>query len=127
VVLNDFEAHSHVMSISTQNVVQELVDLLGLTLVAAIGGVGETRAVSQWMTSREPQRPHVLRFALQLARMIDDIKGNQAVRAWFMGSNPHLEDRSPVMVLRVLPLEQAQTQLMAASRAFIHWDEPHSS
>ena len=52
-VLNDFEAHSHVMSISMSDVVQELVDLLGLTLVAAIGGVSETRAVSQWIVHGE--------------------------------------------------------------------------
>ena len=69
-VLADVDSHTHAMSIGIESVVEELVDLLGLTMVAAIGGVGETRAVQQWIAGREPQRPNVLRFALQLALMI---------------------------------------------------------
>ncbi|HTU81497.1 MAG TPA: hypothetical protein VMF61_05180 [Candidatus Acidoferrales bacterium] len=111
--------HGHVMSLPVAGVVRELTSLLGLTLVAAIGGVGETRAVSQWTNGRRPQRPHVLRFALQLARMLADDTGPEAARAWFLGSNPHLGDRSPVSVLRISSLEEAQHDLMVAARAFL--------
>ena len=100
------------------DVVEQLADILGLTTVAAIGGVGETRAVQQWMGGREPQRPNVLRFALQLALMIATAEDRGVARAWFQGSNPQLGDRSPVMLLRNEPLEDVQGQLMAAARSF---------
>jgi hypothetical protein len=117
-VLDDVEAHNHAMSVPIAQVVRELVDILGPTLVAAIGGVQETRAVQQWMVDREPQRPQVLRFALQIAKMISTVADGSVARAWFQGSNPRLRDKSPVMVLRQLPLDDAQPLLMQAARAF---------
>ncbi|HEY8322369.1 MAG TPA: hypothetical protein VIG46_11335 [Candidatus Baltobacteraceae bacterium] len=106
------------MSQPIGEVVRSLVDMLGLSLVAVIGGVSETRAVQQWMSEREPQRPHVLRFALQLALMITEAGDGSVARAWFQGSNPRLDDRSPGVMLHTLPLEQIQAPLMAAARAF---------
>jgi hypothetical protein len=117
-VLDDVEAHNHAMSVPITQAVRELVDILGPTLVAAIGGVQETRAVQQWMVDREPQRPQVLRFALQLAKMISTVADGSVARSWFQGSNPRLRDKSPVMVLRQLPLDDAQPLLMQAARAF---------
>jgi hypothetical protein len=84
----DLESHEHAMAASIGEVVRELSDLLGATIVAAIGGVQETRAVAQWMNGREPQRPHVLRFALQIANMITTPNDGEVARAWFHGSNP---------------------------------------
>ncbi len=81
------------MSLPIEDVVEELVALLGLTTVAMIGGVGETRAVTQWTNGRSPQRPNVLRFTLQIASMILNEKDPDIARAWFHGSNPHLGDR----------------------------------
>jgi hypothetical protein len=106
------------MSIGIEAAVEQLVELLGLTTVAAIGGVGETRAVQQWIAGREPQRPNVLRFALQLAMMISTSEDRSVVRAWFQGSNPQLGDRVPLIMLRNEPLEEVQAPLMAAARSF---------
>jgi hypothetical protein len=117
-LLDDVAVHSHAMSIGISSVVEELVDLLGLTAVAAIGGVNETRAVTQWIGGREPQRAHVLRFALQLATMIVTAEDRAIARAWFQGSNPHLHDRVPLLMLRNEPLEEIQVPLMAAARSF---------
>ena len=114
----DVDAHSHVMSLRIQDVVRELVDLLGATNVAVIGGVNETRAVQQWMSEREPQRQNELRFALQLAMMIVSAGDKQTARAWFQGSNPHLEDKVPALMLRDGPLTEIQRPLMEAARAF---------
>lgn len=114
----DVDAHSHVMSLRIQDVVRELVDLLGATNVAVIGGVNETRAVQQWMSEREPQRQNELRFALQLAMMIVSAGDKQTARAWFQGSNPHLEDKVPALMLRDGPINEIQRPLMEAARAF---------
>lgn len=118
-ILNAKQAHSEAMSLPISAVVQSLVDLLGATMVATAGGVKETRAVQQWIDgSREPQRPHVLRFALQIALMISTSATTDRARAWFNGANPHLEDRVPLFVLRDGTLEEIQGPLMFAARAF---------
>jgi len=106
------------MELPIAEVVRELVDLLGATTVAVIGGVKETRAVAQWRGEREPQRPHVLRFALQLATMIAGSEDAEIARAWFHGSNPHLADEVPMLLLRRASLSEVQGPLLGAARAF---------
>ena len=118
VLLTDSQAHSHAMEMPISEVARELIDLLGATVVAIIGGVNETRAVQQWTTGRKPQRQNVLRFALQLATMIAEGEDTEVVRAWFEGSNPHLADAVPALMLRNRPLSEVQSDLMAAARRF---------
>ena len=114
----EFRAHEHAISSSIREVVRELEKTLGATMVAAIGGVTEVRAVKQWMTDREPQRPQVLRFALQLAWIIREKSDPHTARAWFQGVNPHLNDAVPLLLLRQRPLNEVQGPLMAAARTF---------
>jgi hypothetical protein len=121
-VLNDVASHNYAIAAPLHEVVEELVDLLGSPLVATIGNVNETRAVAQWTLGRKPQRPHVLRFALQLALMIGGSDQRALVRAWFQGTNPGLGDCSPAMLLRNQPLEEIQRPLMAAARSFASRD-----
>ena len=116
--LSDLDAHDHAMVIPIVEVVRELVDLLGATTVAVIGGVKETRAVQQWMTDREPQRPHTLRFALQLASMISAVGERSLAQAWFHGSNPRLNDKVPMLMLRDGDLNEIQGPLLDSARAF---------
>ena len=111
-------SHEEAMSLSTKEVVARLIDILGLSLVATLTGVSETRAVQQWTRGREPQRPQLLRFALQLALMITAAKDGTVARAWFQGSNPHLNDQSPAEMMRTMKLSEIQGSLIAAARAF---------
>jgi hypothetical protein len=114
------EAHNQAMALPLGSVVAQLSDLLGATTVAAIGGVHETRAVQHWIDGeRAPQRAHVLRFALQLALMISSLSTRDLARAWFYGSNPHLDDLTPVQLLRDQSLEAVQVPLMIAVRSFV--------
>lgn len=117
-VRGDVGAHEHAMEIPIEDVVRELVALLGATTVAVVGGVKETRAVTQWLSGRAPQRPHVLRFALQLGSMIANQGTNEIARAWFHGSNPQLGDAIPMMLLRDGELRDIQSPLLAAARSF---------
>ena len=116
--LTDRKSHERAMSLDIKEVVAELVDMLGLSLVAVIAGVGETRAVQQWMKDREPQRPQVLRFALQIALMITESTDGSIARAWFQGSNPSLNDLTPALMLRNQPLAEVQSVIVAAAREF---------
>ena len=116
--MTEFEAHASAMSLPINAVVSRLIVLLGATTVATIGGVTETRAVTQWTDGRLPQRPHVLRFTLQLAMMIGGEARIETVRAWFAGSNPHLRDQIPMLMLRDQHLSDISSAMMAAARAF---------
>ena len=117
--LKDVDAHEQAMALPIGQVVSMLIDILGPTLVAQIGGVSETRAVQQWTNGREPHRQHILRFTLQLATMIVQADDNyESARAWFRGSNPRLDDAVPASLLRDEPLENIQGPLMKAARAF---------
>jgi len=115
---SDIDAHDYVVGLPIRAVVTELTELLGATTVAVIGGVKETRAVQQWMIDRDPQRPHTLRFALQIALMLGGRDDHEFARAWFHAPNPRLGDRIPMIALRDLPLEDVQHQFLAAARAF---------
>lgn len=118
-ILEATDAHNEAMTLPMPRVVERLTELLGATTVAAIAGVKETRAVQQWTVGeREPQRPNVLRFALQLAMMIATVASRDFARAWFYGANPYLGDRTPLVLLRDDSLESVQGPLMQASRAF---------
>jgi len=114
----EVQAHEIAMASNIRDVVRGLVEALGATMVAAIGGVSETRAVKQWMTDRDPQRPNTLRFALQLAWIIAEKSDRETARAWFQGVNPHLNDAVPLLLLRERPLSDVQGSLMSAVRAF---------
>jgi hypothetical protein len=115
-----YEAHEAAMSLPLNDVVRRLVDYLGATTVAAIGGVNETRAVKEWLNEggREPQRPHVLRFAFQIASMIANNTNPAVVKAWFQGSNPYLDDEIPALMLRNCPLHDIQRAMIGAARSF---------
>lgn len=112
------DAHTQAMSLPIGDIVRELLELLDATTIAVIAGVHETRAVHSWLGAREPQRPQVLRFALQLALMIAKAGDAEICKAWFHGSNPHLKDRVPMLMLRDLPLSDIQPDLLAAARLF---------
>jgi len=117
-ILSAADAHAQAMSLPIAAVVRRLLEMLDATTVAVIGGVQETRAVHSWLSGREPQRPQVLRFALQLATMIADGPEREFCKAWFHGSNPHLDDRVPMIMLRDQPLAGVQRELLAAARLF---------
>src|SRR5579864_8744725 len=114
----EVRAHENAMTSNIRDVVRELEEALGTTMVAAIGGVSETRAVKRWMSDREPQRPHVLRFALQLAWIICEKGDRHMARAWFQAVNPHVNDAVPLLLLRERQLSDVQAPLMSAARAF---------
>jgi hypothetical protein len=112
------DSHLQAMSLPITEVVARLLDQLDATTVAVIGGVQETRAVHSWLGDREPQRPQVLRFALQLAAMIATAADADICKAWFHGSNPHLNDQVPMIMLRDRPLAEIQPEMLAAARLF---------
>lgn len=119
----DRKAYEHAMRIPDESqVVQELVDVLGWKLTAAIGGVGETRAVKQWASGdRRVQSSETLdrlRHALYVASFIAQHETKSVAQAWFQGLNPQLGDQSAAMLLREGDAGDWR-DVAAAARAFI--------
>ena len=88
--------------------------LLALTVDA------DHRTVGRWIS--EPERtPRFetetrLRAAYQVFRLVQTVEASPTVRAWFMGMNPQLDDRSPAEAIR----DGDARDVMAAARAFIN-------
>jgi hypothetical protein len=116
------QAHVNAQKWLMPKVVEELRDILGARLVAYLGGVKETRAVTEWVKgTREPGSEAVkqrLRDAYQIAALLAEVEGKGVVQTWFMGMNPQLGDRAPARLLREGGPDTA-TEVLAAARAFI--------
>jgi hypothetical protein len=117
----DLAAHQVAMRSGTDELISQLVRILGARLVAYIAGVSETRAVRQWMEGkRTPHSDSVVRLreALVVAKMIETHDSAATAQAWFMGLNPQLDDRSPARMLRDGD-DDALAMVRGAARAFL--------
>lgn len=117
----DLRAHQDAVSLPVAEVVSRLQDVLGATMVAYLGEVGDTRAVAQWATGdRGPGDAATsrLRVAYQAVALLGGQGSQEVVQAWFWGEHPQLEDTAPARVLREQPLADAGPAVIAAARAF---------
>jgi hypothetical protein len=109
------------LRMNPQDVVRELVDVLGASLVAVIGHVKNTRTVRHWLQGeKQPEQIDRLRLALQVSLFMQAAgESKDVVNAWMRGMNLRLRDEAPAIVLADAPLEQARHDVMAAARAFL--------
>ena len=109
------------LSMAPRDVVWELVDILGVSLVAAIGHVKNTRTVRHWMGGeKQPEKIDCLRLALQVALFMQAAgESKDVVNAWMRGMNLRLDDEAPAIVIADQPLDVARRDVMAAARAFL--------
>src|SRR5450830_1714132 len=84
--------------------VRELNDALGATLVAALAGSGSRKQPHEWAKPDGPEpRPEAwnrLQFAHQIWTVLKEEEGRDVARRWFIGGNPLLEESTPVMAIR---------------------------
>jgi hypothetical protein len=116
-------AHQVATRSQISEVVSTLIDLLGARLVAYIAGVQEARAAREWASGerqlRALQAEPRLRIALQVVLLLSKTDRRDVVHAWFIGSNPELDDRSPALLLRDGDLAEVGPQVLAAARSFM--------
>lgn len=94
-----------------------LQDLFGQKPTAVTTGISDPKAVGKWARGERESHPDAerrLRAAFQVAEYLMRVESRQAVRAWFMGMNPQLDDRAPALVIRDNP-----GLVMQAARAFL--------
>lgn len=106
-------------TVNLHSVVTFLSEHLGNRLLALTVGVNP-RTVGRWVT--DPDRiPNFdtevrLRAAYQVFQALQRVDAPVTIRAWFMGMNPQLEDRSPAEAIR----DGDNRGVMAAARVFIN-------
>lgn len=103
--------------------VSRLRDILGVRLVAYMGGVKSTRPVSEWVAGQarpgEVERER-LQHAYHAAALLRQRYDAATVQSWFKGLNPSLGDVAPAQMLADgAPLVVAG-EVLAAAKSFAY-------
>lgn len=110
-------AHRASVVESTVGIARFLGENLGPRLTAFIVGA-DPKTVTRWaqQDGRTPQEDaeRRLRGTYQVFQLLQVVESPHTIRAWFMGMNPQLDDRSPAEALN----EGQLREVMAAARAF---------
>jgi hypothetical protein len=111
-------AHREASRTSVAEIAAYLQAMLGPTLTAITLGIKDPKAVGQWAKSqRQPRaaQEKLLRETFQVVNYLARIEQADVIRAWFMGMNPDLDDRSPALTMRADP-----GAVLKAADAFVH-------
>ena len=104
-------------------VVSGLREILGVRLVAYIGGVKSARSVSTWAEGTgapgEIDRERV-RHAFHAAALLRERYDATTVQSWFKGVNPSLDDDAPAHVLREADPLKGARDVIAVAKAFAY-------
>lgn len=102
--------------------VRELNDRIGPTLVAALAGANSRAQAYAWAKGEgaEPRTEawNRIQFAHQIWRMLEDAEGAGVARRWFIGGNSLLSETSPVTAIR----EDRHAEVRRAATAFVAGD-----
>lgn len=117
----ELSAHERALRLSTSELVQQMVDVIGRKLTAYIGGVKDVRAVDRWIAGSEiyGNAEQRLRFAFQVVWTLREHDSPKVVQAWLTGVNPELGDRVPLRLLRENDIHAVAPAVLSAARAFL--------
>lgn len=90
-------------TIDIHDVVSQLNEHLGPTLVATIANVRDRSLPEKWANGAQvplPDSRERLLAALRAWSILTEYDSDDVVRAWFIGANPRLSEMSPIMRLR---------------------------
>lgn len=111
--------HQRAETASTSEQAAYLQELFGQQLTALMTGMDNPKTVGRWVCGQVPHAANGTRMrdVYQIALLLDLAQSRQTAQSWFMGMNPHLDDRSPALVLA--DDEQGASRVMQAARAFL--------
>ena len=93
---------------------------LGKQTTAYISGVTDPKMVSHWIARHNTprQRPQLrMREAYRAAELLVGAYGDEAAKAWFLGSNVELGDQAPAYVIRNANTWEDLRLVLPAARA----------
>ena len=98
------DIHKETVLLSTPELVRQLISHLGPTLVATLAGAKDPKLPHKWAkadgpTPRDNTLPK-LQIAHRIWRLISTSDSDAVARAWFIGSNPRLNEESPIFTIR---------------------------
>ncbi len=116
-------AHEDSVRLAFPDLVSQLREMLGVRLVAYIGGVKAARSVSSWAegtsTPGEVDQER-LRHAFHAASLLRDRYDTTTVQSWFKGMNPALDDDAPAHVLREADPMDGARGVIAVAKSFAY-------
>lgn len=107
-----------------KDLVKQMADCLGPTLVASALGAESSEVVRDWVS---PERdglvlPHLelerLRYMIAAWTVLSQAEGDEVARAWFTGGNPLLNEDTPITAIR----ENRQERVFHAALSFVRND-----
>lgn len=96
--------HTQTLRLAPAELVHQLIQHLGATLVAVLADVRDSKLPYKWAKEDGPRpRPGGLQ-RLQVAHRAWDAvasaEGPDVARAWFIGANPRLDEQPPYLAIR---------------------------
>lgn len=114
-------AYDDSVTLPFDELVSRLREILGVRLIAYIGGVKSARSVTTWAdgtgTPGELDQDR-LRHAYHAAAMLRERFDPITVQSWFKGMNPMLDDNAPAQVLHDSDPMTGAKNVLAAARRF---------
>lgn len=119
-VLDRAQANKQSTRTPVSQMVAQLNSGLGATLVALLANTNERKQPARWAERTSvPRMPaeRRIRAAYEAWLLLSENESPGVARAWFIGTNPLLEDRSPIEVLR--ESEHNVGQVVGAAAQFL--------
>lgn len=119
----DLNAYNRAIKMSDAELATATRELLGAKLTAYIGGVKNTRTISQWADGlvqiRSDDSRERLALAYRIATLISERDSPRVAQVWFQGMNPLLNNRAPARVLiNSEPAGKEASHVLTAARQF---------
>lgn len=113
------QAHRQAVQVPVSELAGSLQDLLTRQLTTHVAGVKDGKTVTRWVNGeisdiRNFEVEQRLRTAYEIAQLLLLSEEPSAVKAWFIGLNPLLNDSSPIDALAMGQLKE----VIDAAKAF---------
>lgn len=116
------QRHRDTSRYEPHELVRELNEGLGTTLVAALAGSKNRAQPYEWAKAggSTPRAAawNRLQFAHQIWRDVEEAEGAGVARRWFIGGNPLLSEQSPISAIR----DDRHAEVRRAAQAFVDGD-----
>jgi len=109
-------AHRDSVRVGQADLIEALTSKLGTKVVAFIVD-RDPSTISRWKAGTDAGEASLLplRIAYQVVKLLEPVEADATIRAWFLGSNPQLDDLSPTEALH----DGLNRETLAAARAFV--------
>lgn len=120
------KTHVETAKISTREIAGELTCALGPSVVAILAGVRDRKLPAKWAKKDGPtprdESIQRLQAAHRIWRAISEEESPEVAKVWFIGLNPLLEEKPPMVALNEGRIREA----LEAARAFLEDDRAGS-